>query len=150
MKRIQAGTFLGFTSKTLICNNSTAKVSVNCIKWFVICASLKMTDLISLIRIFVNVQDHKLDWDTVDTFFNSLFLNYVLLKKRGLVIVETVWSTWKPILFFHNMYIKSSFTGERYLSYQVYRIFACLHKRRRILSRDDLASWQYNARTNIS
>ena len=46
-------------------------------------------------------------------FFNGLSLNYALLKKRGIVIVEVVWSTWKPILFFHNSRIKSSFLGER-------------------------------------
>ena len=48
------------TSETTICNNLTAKVSVKCIKWFSICASLKLTDLISLISIFRNVQDQKL------------------------------------------------------------------------------------------
>ena len=68
IKKIQAGTFLELTSETTICNYLTAKVSVNCIKWFAICASLNMTDLMSLIGIFCNVQDHKLDWDTVDTF----------------------------------------------------------------------------------
>ena len=77
------------------------------------CASLKLTDLISLIRIFYNVQDHKLVWDTVDTFSHSLFLNYALLKREGLVIVKVVWSTWKPTLFLHNIHIKSSFAGER-------------------------------------
>ena len=35
-------------------------------------------------------KDHKLFLDTVDMFFNSHFLNYALLKERGLVIVETV------------------------------------------------------------
>ena len=113
IKRIQARTCLGLTSETKICNNLTAKVSVTCIKWFATCTSLKLTDLISLISIFCNIQDHKLDCDTVDIFFNGLFLNYALLKKWGLVIIETVWSTWKPILFFHNMHIKSSFAGER-------------------------------------
>ena len=115
IKRIRAGTFLEFTSLTTICNNLTAKLSFNeCIKWFAICASaLKLTDLIKLISIFRNVQDHKLYWDTVGTVFNGIFVNYALLKKRGLVIVETEWSTWKPILFFHNMHIKSSFVGER-------------------------------------
>ena len=110
IKRIQAGTFLELTSET---GNLTAKVSVKCIKLFAICASLKLTDLITLISIFYNLQDHKLDWDTVDTFFNGLSLNYAPLKKRGLVIVEIVWSTWKPILFFHNLHIKSLFLGER-------------------------------------
>ena len=105
--RIRAGTFLELTSETAIYNNLTAKVSVKCIKWFAIC------DLMILISIFYNVQDHKLDWDTVDTFFNGLSLNYAPLKKRGLVIVEIAWSTWKPILFFHNLCIKSSFLGER-------------------------------------
>ena len=66
-----------------------------------------------LISIFCNVQDHKLDWDTVDIIFNGLFLNYALLKKWGLVIVETVWSKWKPVLFFHSMHIKLSIAGER-------------------------------------
>ena len=66
-----------------------------------------------LISIFCNVQDHKLDWDTVDIIFNGLFLNYALLKKWGLVIVETVWSKWKPVLFFHSMHIKSLFAGEQ-------------------------------------
>ena len=110
MKRIQAGTFLELTSETAICNNLTAKVSVKCIciKWFAICASLKLTDLMTLISILYNVQDRKFDWDTVDTIFN-----YTPLKKRGLVIVEVVWSIWKPILFFHNLRIKSSFLGER-------------------------------------
>ena len=72
--RIRAGTCLGLTSETTICNNLTAKVSVKCIKWFSICASLKLTDLISLISIFCNVQDHKLVWDTVDTFLMVCFL----------------------------------------------------------------------------
>ena len=111
--RIRAGTFLELTSETAIYNNLTAKVSVKCIKWFAICAFLKLTDLMILISIFYNVQDHKLDWETVDTFFNGPSLNYAPLKKRGLVIVEIVWSTWKPILFFHNLCIKSSFLGER-------------------------------------
>ena len=83
IKRIRAETCLGLTYETTICNDLTAKVSVKCIKWFSICASLKLTDLISLISIFCNVQDHKLVWDTVDTFFNGLFLNYALLKKAG-------------------------------------------------------------------
>ena len=61
IKRIQAGTCLGLTSETTICNNFTAKVSVKCIKWFSICAALKLTDLISLISVFCNVQDHKPD-----------------------------------------------------------------------------------------
>ena len=109
IKRIRAGTFLELTSETAICNNLTAKFSVKCIciKWFAICASLKLTDLITLISIFYNLQDHKLDWDTVDRIFN-----YAPLKKRGLVIVEIGWSTWKPILFFHNLRIKSSILGE--------------------------------------
>ena len=50
-----------------------------------------------LISIFHNVQDHKLDRDTVDTVFNGLFVKYALFKKRGLLILETVWSTWKLI-----------------------------------------------------
>ena len=100
IKRIRAGTFLELTSETAICNNLTVKVSVKCIKWFAICASLKLTDSMTLISVFYNVQNHKLDWDTVDTFFNGLSLNYAPLKKRSLVIVEIVWSTWKPILFF--------------------------------------------------
>ena len=79
--RIQAGTFLELTSETAMYNNLTAKVSVKCIKWFAIFASLKLTDLMILISIFYNVQDHKLDWDTVDTFFNGLSLNYAPLKK---------------------------------------------------------------------
>ena len=112
-KRIWGRTCLGVTSKTTICNNLTAKVSVKCIYWFSICASLKLADLISLISIFCNVQDHKLVWDTVDTFCNGLFLNYALLKRQDLFIVKTVWSTWKPVLFFHNMHIKLSFAGER-------------------------------------
>ena len=103
IKRIRAGTFLELTSETAICNNLTAKISVKYIKWFAICASLKLTDLMTLTSIFYNVQDHKLDWDTVDTFFNGLSLNYAPI----------VWSTWKPILFFHNLHIKSSFLGER-------------------------------------
>ena len=111
IKRIRAGTFLELTSETTICNNLTAKVSVKCIKWFATCASLKLTHLMSLISMFCNVK--KLDWDRVDTFFNGLSLNYAAVKKWGLVIVEIVWSTWKPILFFHNMRIKSSFLGER-------------------------------------
>ena len=94
IKGIRARTFLGLTS---ICNNLTAKVSVKCIKRCGICASLKLTDLISLISICRNVQDHKLVWDTVDTFFYSVFLNYALLKKQGLAIVEIVWSTWKRV-----------------------------------------------------
>ena len=44
--RIRAGTFLELTSETAICNNLTAKVSVKYIKWFAICASLKLTDWI--------------------------------------------------------------------------------------------------------
>ena len=60
IKRIRAGTCLGLTYETTICNNLTTKVSVKCIKWFSICAALKLTDLISLISIFCNVQDHKL------------------------------------------------------------------------------------------
>ena len=88
--RIRAGTFLELTSETAIYNNLTAKVSVKCIKWFATFASLKLTDLMILISIFYNVQDHKLDCDTVDTFFNGLSLNYAPLKKRGLVIVEIV------------------------------------------------------------
>ena len=114
IKRIRAGACLGLTYETTICNNLTAKVSVKCIKWFSICASLKLTDLISLISVFCNVQDHKLVWDTIDTFSNGLFLNYALLKRQGLAIVKAVWSTWKPILFFHNIHMKSSFAGERY------------------------------------
>ena len=61
IKRIPARTFLGLPSETTICNNLTAKVSVKCINCFAICASLKLTDLVSLISIFCNVQDHKLD-----------------------------------------------------------------------------------------
>ena len=61
IKRIRAGTFLGLTSETTICNNLTAKVSVKCVKWFAICAFLKLTDLISLISICRNVPHHKLD-----------------------------------------------------------------------------------------
>ena len=113
IKRIWRRTCLGVTSETTICNNLTAKVSVKCINWFSVCASLKLADLISLISIFCNVQDHKLAWGTVDSFFNGLFLNYALLKRQDLFIVKTVWSTWKPILFFHNMHIKLSFAGER-------------------------------------
>ena len=113
IKRIQAGTCLGLTYETTICDNLTAKVSVKCIKWFSICDALKLTDLISLISVFCNVQDHKRVWDTVDTFFNGLFLNYALLKRQGLVIVKAVWSTRNPILFFHKIHIKSSFAGER-------------------------------------
>ena len=60
IKRIRAGTCLGLTYETTICNNLTANVSVKCIEWFSICASLKLADLISLISIFCNVQDHKL------------------------------------------------------------------------------------------
>ena len=60
IKRIQAMTCLGLTSETKICNNMTAKVSVERIKSFSVCASLKLTDLLSLISIFCNVQDHKL------------------------------------------------------------------------------------------
>ena len=56
--RIRAGTCLGLTSETAICNNLTAKVSVKCIKWFSICASLKLTDLISLISMKVR-SDHR-------------------------------------------------------------------------------------------
>ena len=78
IKRIRAGTFLGLTSETTISNNLTAKVSVKCIKWFAMCAFLKLTDLISLISICRNVPHHKLDWDTVDTFFYDLFLNSML------------------------------------------------------------------------
>ena len=111
IKRIRTRTCLGLTPETTICNSLTAKVK--CIKWFAICASLKLTDLISSISICRNVQDHKLDWDKVDTFFYGLFLNYALLKKRALVIVKTVWSTWKRILFFHNMRVKLSIAGER-------------------------------------
>ena len=85
IKRIRAGTCLGLAPQTTICNNLTAKVLVKCIKWFSICASLKLTDLISLISVFCNLQDHKLVWDTVDTFFNGLFLNYALLKGRVLL-----------------------------------------------------------------
>ena len=47
IKSIRAGAFLELTSETAICNNLTAKVSVKGIKWFAICASLKLTDLIS-------------------------------------------------------------------------------------------------------
>ena len=61
IKSIRAGTLLELTSETAICNNLTAKVSFKCIKLFAISASLKLTDLISLITIFYNVQDHKLD-----------------------------------------------------------------------------------------
>lgn len=115
IKRIRAKTYLGLASKTTIWNNLTGKVLVKCIKCFAMCASLKLTDFISLISIFRNVQDHKLDWDTCQLphFFHDQFLNYALLKKRGFVIGETVWSTWKPILLFHNMHIKSSFVHER-------------------------------------
>ena len=63
--------------------------------------------------IICNGQDHKLDWDTDDTFFNGLFLNYaVVLKKWGLVIVETVINLKPIILFFHNMHIKPFFASE--------------------------------------
>ena len=43
----------------------------------------------------------------------SLRRNYAPLKKLGLVIVEIVWSTWKPSLYFifHSLLIKSSFLG---------------------------------------
>ena len=41
IKRIRAKTFLGHTSETRICENSTPKVSVKCIQCFAICASLK-------------------------------------------------------------------------------------------------------------
>ena len=51
IKRRRAGTCLGLTYETTICSNLTAKVSVKCIKWFSICASLKLTNLISLITI---------------------------------------------------------------------------------------------------
>ena len=68
IKRIRAWTFLGLTSETTVCNNLTAKVSIKRIIYFSICASLKLKDLISLISTCRNVQDHKLDWDTVDTF----------------------------------------------------------------------------------
>ena len=85
IKRIHARTCLGLTYENTICNNLIAKVSIKCIKWFSICASLKLTDLISFISIFCNVQDHKLVWDTVDTFFNGLFLNYALLKRQDLL-----------------------------------------------------------------
>ena len=81
IKRIRAGTCLELTYETTICNNLTAKVSVKCVIWFSICAALKLTDLISLISVFCNVQNHKLVWDTVDKFFNGLFLNYALLKR---------------------------------------------------------------------
>ena len=83
IKRIRARTCLELTSETAICNNLTAKVSVKCIKWFAIFASLRLTDLISLMSIFYNACNvQQLDWDTVDSFFNGLFLNYALLKKR--------------------------------------------------------------------
>ena len=111
IRRIRARTCLVLTSETTICNNLTAKVSVKRNKWFSICACFKLTDLISLISIFCNAQDHKLVWETVDTFFNGLFLNYALLKRQGFVTVKAMWSTWKPILFFHNTHIKSSFAG---------------------------------------
>ena len=62
-------TLLGLTSETTICNNLTAEISVKCIKWFAICAFLMLTDLISLISICRNVNDHKLDWDTRLTHF---------------------------------------------------------------------------------
>ena len=52
IKRIRAGTCLGLTYETTICNNLTTKVSVKCIKWFSICAALKVTDFISLISVF--------------------------------------------------------------------------------------------------
>ena len=95
--RIQARTCLGLASETTIYNNSTTKVLVKCFKWLSIRASLKLTGLISLISIFCNVQDHKLVWDTVHTFFNGLFLNYALLNRQGLVIVKTMRLTSKPI-----------------------------------------------------
>ena len=60
IKRIRAGTCLGLTSETTIYNNMTAKVLVKCVKLFLICASLKLTDLIRLSSIFCNVEDHKL------------------------------------------------------------------------------------------
>ena len=91
--------------------------------FFAICASLKLTDLVSLISIFCNAQDHKLDWGAVATFFNELFLNYALLKMRGLAKFKTVLSTWKLVLFFHNMYIKSMFAGKGQwdISFKIHR-----------------------------
>ena len=80
--------------------------------------------MISLISIFRNVQDDKLVWDTVTHFFfNGLFVNYALLKKRGLVKVKTAWSTWKRILFFHNMHIKSSFVNRTFQSNRLISIY---------------------------
>ena len=60
IKRIQARAFLGLIFETTICNNLAAKVSVTCTKCFALCASLKLTDLVSLISIIRNVPDHKL------------------------------------------------------------------------------------------
>ena len=75
IKRIQARAFLGLICETTICNNLVGKVSAKCIKCFALCASLKLTDLVSLISIIRNVSEHELDSHTVDTFFNGLFLN---------------------------------------------------------------------------
>ena len=47
IKRIRERNSLEVSSETMNCNNLTAKVSVKCIKWFAVCASLKLTDLIS-------------------------------------------------------------------------------------------------------
>ena len=44
IKRIQARTFLGLTSETMIYNNLTGKISVKFIKSFAICASLKFNE----------------------------------------------------------------------------------------------------------
>ena len=52
IKGIRTGTFLELASETAIWNNLTAKVSVKCIKWFAICASVKLSDLMTLITYF--------------------------------------------------------------------------------------------------
>ena len=60
IKRMRAGTCLGLTSETTICNNLTAKVLVKCTKWF---ATVDRFDKLNyaVISIFRNAQDHKLD-----------------------------------------------------------------------------------------
>ena len=67
---------------------------------------MKLTaDLISFISTCRNVQDHKLVWfsEIQLTHFLGSLSYYAVQKKRGLVIVKTVWSTWKPINFYFSI-----------------------------------------------
>ena len=59
IKKIRDRTFLEITTKTTIGNYLTANVSVKCIEYFAIHISLKLTDYISLISIFRNVQQQQ-------------------------------------------------------------------------------------------